>query len=161
MSLNDNYSTICGYTKDELKTYFNDHLNRCAEINNNEAVESLIEEIDDWYDGYSWDGQNFVYNPWSVLNLFYENIFDKYWFESGTPSFLIKIIERYGVIEEKLLKPQTVAASVFSNFKLIKESLNQIKDKEYYEKYLKRNKKIIFLAIVFNNKKVKTVIEKL
>jgi hypothetical protein len=314
ISLNDNYSTICGYTKDELKTYFNDHLNRCAEINNNESVESLVEEIDDWYDGYSWDGQNFVYNPWSVLNLFYENIFDNYWFESGTPSFLIKIIERYGVIEEKLLKPQTVAASVFSNFKLknlnltatlmqtgyltikkrakidrryeytldipnkevreslfsyilsiytgydigdiitiisemkkqlknldntgfnnsvnellaeipnilhqnaddyyyqsvfiawfigmgfkidsevltnigrvdsvieiddfiviceikhdnkishdklIKESLDQIKDKEYYEKYLKRNKKIIFLAIAFNNKKAKTVIEKL
>jgi hypothetical protein len=118
ISLNDNYSTICGYTKDELKTYFNSYLNKCAKINNNETVESLIEEIDNWYDGYSWDGQNFVYNPWSVLNLFYENIFGNYWFESGTSSFLIKIIERYGVIEDKLLKSQTVSASVFSNFKL-------------------------------------------
>ncbi|MDR2545329.1 MAG: PD-(D/E)XK nuclease domain-containing protein [Methanobrevibacter sp.] len=44
---------------------------------------------------------------------------------------------------------------------LIKGALNQIKDNEYYKKYLKRNKPIILLAIAFHNKKVKTAIEKL
>jgi hypothetical protein len=43
-----------------------------------------------WYDGYSWDGRNFVYNPFSVLNLFDRYEFANYWFRTGTPTFLTR-----------------------------------------------------------------------
>jgi hypothetical protein len=118
ISLNDNYSTICGYTKNEFKNYFKDYLDIYCENHNEESVESLIGAVNDWYDGYSWDGENFVYNPYSILNLFSENIFDNYWFESGTPTFLLKLIEEKGNIEEDLLKPQIVSSNAFSSFKL-------------------------------------------
>jgi hypothetical protein len=118
ISLNDNYSTICGYTKNEFKNYFKDYLDIYCKNHGEKSVESLIEAVNDWHDGYSWDGENFVYNPYSILNLFTENIFDNYWFESGTPMFLLKLIEEKGNIEKDLLKPQNVSSNAFSSFKL-------------------------------------------
>ena len=50
-------------------------------------------KIRKWYNGYSWDGKNFVYNPFSILNLFKEESFENFWFSTGTPSFLINIIK--------------------------------------------------------------------
>ncbi|MDR1819333.1 MAG: ATP-binding protein [Methanobrevibacter sp.] len=118
ISLNDCYSTICGYTKNEFKEYFKEYLETYCKNHKEKSVESLIKAVNDWYDGYSWDGENFVYNPYSILNLFSDNIFDNYWFESGTPTFLLKLIEKKGNIEEDLLKPQPVNSSAFSSFKL-------------------------------------------
>ncbi|MDR1820359.1 MAG: ATP-binding protein [Methanobrevibacter sp.] len=126
ISLSNDYSTICGYTKDEFKRYFKDYLEIYCKNHGEESVESLIEAVDDWYDGYSWDGKNFVYNPYSILNLFTENIFDNYWFESGTPTFLLKLIEEKGNIEEDLLKPQVVNSSAFSSFKLKNLNLTSV-----------------------------------
>jgi hypothetical protein len=54
----------------------------------------LAKEIRHWYNGYSWDGENFVYNPFSILNLFAEKSFENFWFTSGTPTFLIQLIMR-------------------------------------------------------------------
>jgi hypothetical protein len=48
--------------------------------------------IKQWYDGYSWDGWNYVYNPVSLMNLFSKKTFNNYWFTTGTPTFLMKII---------------------------------------------------------------------
>jgi DNA-binding Lrp family transcriptional regulator len=48
--------------------------------------------IEDWYDGYSWDGKTRVYNPWAVLSFFDEASFFSHWYESGTPRFLIDLI---------------------------------------------------------------------
>jgi hypothetical protein len=50
--------------------------------------EDLRRELLASYDGYSWDGQSRLLNPWSVLNAFAEGIFKNYWIESGTPNFL-------------------------------------------------------------------------
>ncbi|MEN3015762.1 MAG: AAA family ATPase, partial [bacterium] len=82
ISLDKEYSTICGYTQHELILTFG-HL-----ISNQE-----LELIKEWYNGYSWLGEN-VYNPFDVLLYLQKRDFRNYWFETGTPSFLIKILQQ-------------------------------------------------------------------
>ncbi|MFH0734972.1 MAG: AAA family ATPase [bacterium] len=88
ITINERYSTICGITQIELENNFNDRLNYLA-IKLAIDKETLKQEIKNWYNGYSWDGTNTVYNPFSLLNFFDDGTFKNYWFSSGTPTFLI------------------------------------------------------------------------
>jgi len=90
LSLNPNYAALTGYTHKELKTYFADYLNNSSKIL---EIDDIFNEISDWYNGYSWDGKTFVFNPFSILNFFENNKFDDYWFRSGTPTFLMNVIK--------------------------------------------------------------------
>jgi hypothetical protein len=94
ITLSKSFATLLGYTETELKHYFDPYL---AQLASETAIskKQLTKEIRQWYNGYSWDGKNFVYNPFSILNLFTENRFGNYWFSSGTPTFLIKSIKRF------------------------------------------------------------------
>ena len=86
LTLDPDYSAICGYTDADLDTVF--------------APELLgldREAIRDWYDGYNWRGEESVYNPFDILLLFRNRAFDAYWFETGTPLFLIETLIRRGV----------------------------------------------------------------
>jgi hypothetical protein len=82
ITLNPEYATICGYTQWELESVFEDRL---------AAFDK--EEVKNWYNGYNWLGES-VYNPFDILLLFSKNIFRSYWFETGTPTFLIKLFQR-------------------------------------------------------------------
>ena len=83
ISLNPEYGNICGYTQNDLETVFASHL---------EGVD--MEKLKLWYNGYNFLG-DLVYNPYGIL-LFLKNskVFSNYWFESGTPSFLIELIKK-------------------------------------------------------------------
>ena len=89
ITLHYKFATLLGYSEDEIKKYYGDYLNPIAK-NLNLSHTKLLEKIKEWYDGYSWDGVNFLYNPYSILNLFYAEAFKNFWFETGTPTFLIK-----------------------------------------------------------------------
>ncbi len=92
ITLMENYSTLLGYTEAELRHYFSPYLEQMAK--KVEVSKShLTQAIRKWYNGYSWDGENFVYNPFSILNLFNASSFENFWFSSGTPSFLVKLIK--------------------------------------------------------------------
>jgi hypothetical protein len=114
ITLSQTYATLLGYTQDELLYYFEDRLNRLAG-NKTESKDEWIEDIKTWYNGYSWDGENFVYNPFSVLNFFQEKQFGNYWFESGSPSFLVRLIHSYH-IDLPELAHYKVGEEVFSSF---------------------------------------------
>ena len=90
ITISDKFSTLLGYTEEELRHYFED---RMVPGNYNLEKEQLQDAIREWYNGYSWDGSNFVYNPHSILTFFQEGRFDNYWFTSGTPSFLVKLLK--------------------------------------------------------------------
>lgn len=92
ITMDDRFSTMMGYTQDELESYFSEEIGR-LEATTGIGRNELMREIKDWYNGYSWDGKNFLYNPFSILNLFYTERFDNYWFSTGTPTFLIKFIK--------------------------------------------------------------------
>lgn len=81
ITLDSRYATICGYTQHNLETTFAEHL---------QGVD--MDKVRQWYNGYNFLGEP-VYNPFDVL-LFIDKgkVFDNYWFATGTPTFLIKLI---------------------------------------------------------------------
>ena len=82
ISLNPRFGNICGYTQKDIETCFSEHL---------EGVD--LERVRDWYNGYYFLKDK-LYNPFDILNFIEENyVFRNYWFETGTPSFLIKLIK--------------------------------------------------------------------
>jgi hypothetical protein len=82
ITLDPRYSTICGYTDVDIDTTFATEL---------EGLDR--EEIRLWYNGYNWLG-NSVYNPYDALLLFSNRTFKPYWFETGTPTFLVKLLQQ-------------------------------------------------------------------
>ena len=74
------YSAICGYTDEDVDTVFAPEL---PGLNR--------DEIRAWYNGYNWTGES-VYNPFDLLLLFSKRDFRPYWFETGTPTFLIDVL---------------------------------------------------------------------
>ncbi|MDR1086577.1 MAG: ATP-binding protein [Deltaproteobacteria bacterium] len=101
LTLDAEYASICGITQDELLLNFSDYLSRSLDklikknsLPPNSTQNDLLSFIQHWYDGYSWDGETRVYNPWSLLNFFRLNRFSDFWFESGSPSFLINLMKK-------------------------------------------------------------------
>ena len=86
ITLDPRFSAICGYTDADLDTVFAREL---AGLDR--------DEIRDWYNGYSWRGEEKVYNPFDILLLFRNREFDAYWFETGTSTFLIETLVERGV----------------------------------------------------------------
>ncbi len=82
ITLNPKYATICGYTQKELEQVFADRL-----------ANFDLDEIKKWYDGYRWLGEP-VYNPFDVLLFLSEKNFRAFWFETGTPTFLISLVNQ-------------------------------------------------------------------
>ncbi|MDD2558577.1 MAG: ATP-binding protein [Desulfuromonadaceae bacterium] len=83
ISLRPDFATICGYTQHDLDTTFAGHLQGAD-----------MDQVRQWYNGYNFLGEP-VYNPFDIL-LFIRNdkVFKNYWFATGTPTFLLKLIER-------------------------------------------------------------------
>jgi hypothetical protein len=94
ISMDDRYATMCGYTENELVQSFVHHIEEAVEVLSLPSKE-LIAEIRTYYDGYrfSRNGER-VFNPFSVLLFFDKHAFDNYWFATGTPTFLIKLLKK-------------------------------------------------------------------
>jgi hypothetical protein len=101
LTMDKNYSTMLGYTQDELEYYFEDRIKLLAEELET-SFEEAKQELKKWYNGYSWDGKNFVYNPFSILNVLKDKMLNNYWFKSGTPTLLIKLIKEKEIDIEAL-----------------------------------------------------------
>ena len=81
ITLSPRYSAICGYTDEDLDTVFAPELTGLDR-----------DKIRDWYNGYAWPGGEKVYNPFDILLLFDERKFAPWWFETGTPAFLVETL---------------------------------------------------------------------
>ena len=99
LSMKSEYNNLLGYTQEELEFYFNDYINLINEklkINNKSE---LLNKIKTYYNGYLFSHENknlkTVYNPFSILNFFSEMFFNSYWFKTGTPSYLIELLNKY------------------------------------------------------------------
>ena len=82
ITLDSRYSAICGYTDADVDSVFAPELPGLDR-----------EEIRRWYNGYNWLGEG-VYNPFDMLLLFDRREFKPYWFETGTPTFLVKLLAK-------------------------------------------------------------------
>ena len=81
ITLDAQFSALCGYTDFDVDTVFAPELPGLDR-----------EQIRHWYNGYNWLGES-VYNPFDLLLLFRSREFRPYWFETGTPTFLVKLLE--------------------------------------------------------------------
>ena len=97
ISMDEPYAAICGISEDEIRLQMKDDLGGLAkklEITPEEALMKLKEN----YDGYHFTSPSpDIYNPFSLLNAFADGKFNSYWFGSGTPTYLIKMLEKFGV----------------------------------------------------------------
>jgi hypothetical protein len=84
------YSALCGYTEADVDTVF------AAELPGLDR-----DEIRRWYNGYNWTGEA-VYNPFDLLLLFQDREFRPYWFETGTPTFLVDLLTERGLFTPDL-----------------------------------------------------------
>ena len=93
ITLSPSYTTICGYTEADVDTIFAPELPGLDR-----------ENIRRWYNGYRWGAPELpaVYNPFDLLLLFQERKFRPYWFETATPTFLVKILSERGLFTPRL-----------------------------------------------------------
>jgi hypothetical protein len=93
ISMNYKYVTICGYTQEELEITFKGYIEEAGK-HLNMSYEETLDTIKYWYNGYSWDGKTYVYNPFSTLLFFENKEFKEYWYKTGSPTFLIEEIAK-------------------------------------------------------------------
>ena len=113
LTLHPDYATMLGYTQSELEHYFDDRITEIAPKFG--GRETLLQRIKEWYNGYTWDGEHYVYNPFSILSFFSQRQFHNFWFETGTPTFLVKLLNR---TQQYDLENIRASAAVFSSFEL-------------------------------------------
>ena len=92
LTIHPKFTTLVGYTQSELEHYFEEGLVELTGVLAPTKAE-LLALIKTWYNGYSWDGENFVYNPFSILSFFGAGKFRNFWFSTGTPTFLINLLK--------------------------------------------------------------------
>jgi hypothetical protein len=93
ISLSEQFGGICGISQEELESYFVPEIEKMAE-KNGYTKEECLARLKKNYDGYhfSQDTVTDLYNPFSLLNAFFDLRFGSYWFSTGTPTFLTKMM---------------------------------------------------------------------
>ena len=119
ISLSERYSAICGISQEELEANFVPEIQAMAEKNGYSADECLA-ELKRNYDGYhfSQDVKTDIYNPFSLLKAFSDLYFGSYWFSTGTPTFLTKMILDSGFDYRSLEYGVEVSTRSLENYRL-------------------------------------------
>lgn len=139
ISMDEPYAGICGITKEELLTQMREDID-CLAKNLKLTYEETLEKLKTNYDGYhfTWPSPD-IFNPYSLLNCFSKGKLGAYWFASGTPTYLINMMNKFKVLPTSL-KPMFAKESAFDapteNLKAITPLLYQsgyltIRDYEY------------------------------
>lgn len=114
ISMHRDYATIGGYTQRELENNFEEYIETTSkELGFSKS--KLLTQIKEWYNGYSWDGKTRLYNPFSILQFFSSRDFDNFWFESGTPTFLVNLLKREKIYD---LDNTEVGSTAFNSYEL-------------------------------------------
>ena len=96
--LDYSYATLCGITREELKSTFEPEIEVFGH-KNHQTPEEVVTAMERNYDGYHFhpDGAG-VFNPFSVLNAFSKLELGSYWFQTGTPTFLVELLQKVSMI---------------------------------------------------------------
>ena len=112
ISMNPEFAAVCGISEEEIRAQMADYVEDYAEAKKMTCDET-IEALKRQYDGYhfAWPSPD-IFNPFSLLNAFQDRALKSYWFESGTPMFLINKLKEFNVVPS-MLKPTMTMASDF------------------------------------------------
>lgn len=110
LTMHPRYGCICGISQQELEKSFKRELQVFDK-----------EQIKEWYNGYTWDMEARVYNPFSLMNFFDGGKFQNFWFESGTPTFLLEMAKKNQLFDMEGIKASQLQLSAFDieNLKLL------------------------------------------
>ena len=112
ISMDEPYAAICGITEDEMLTQMKEDIGMLA-AKLNISPEEVLLKLKENYDGYHFTYPSpDIYNPFSLLNAFADGKFGSYWFGSGTPTYLIKMLGKFGV-NPSGIGPKQAKASIF------------------------------------------------
>jgi hypothetical protein len=104
ISMNEAYATLCGITDEEIDTQFVPYVQRLADALG-QPYKKVREELRLRYDGYHFTENSVgLYNPFSLLNTFQDLKLRNYWFETGTPSYLVYLLQKYHYNLEHMAK---------------------------------------------------------
>ncbi len=94
LSTSRRYQSICGITKDEITEYFDESVHELADAYGI-SYDAALDRLKENYDGYHFVNNSVdIYNPFSLLNTFANCEFGRYWFETGTPSYLVEVMKQ-------------------------------------------------------------------
>ena len=110
ISMDEPYAAICGITQEEMETQMSEDLDLLASRLET-TREQTLERLKDNYDGYhfTWPSPD-IYNPFSLLTAFSKGKIDSYWFGSGTPTYLIEMLRKFGVEPSRIGGMEAMAA---------------------------------------------------
>ena len=109
ISMDNRYATICGITEQELVTDLGEYIRDLSETLQM-SYEDLLRELQERYDGYHFvENSEGLYNPFSLLNTFARKKLGNYWFETGTPTYLVELLKENHYPLEHLTYEQATA----------------------------------------------------
>ena len=109
ITLNPHYATLMGITQQELESDFKEEINVLQQ-----TQPDILQKLKEWYNGYSWDGTSKVYNPFSVLSYMGSGRIQNFWFQTGTPTWLVNLMKHNREFELENLRIGENALSSFN-----------------------------------------------
>ena len=117
ISMDYDFGTICGITHQELVSNFEPEIQTIAKVNGI-SEEEVVAQMTQLYDGYHFHPYaEGVYNPFCLLNAFYKKEFGNYWFQTGTPTFLVKSLQKADYDLRTLMDGVEASASTFTEYR--------------------------------------------
>lgn len=109
LSMWNRYIDICGISEQELHQYLEPEMHEFAEAQGI-TYEAFCRKLGEYYDGYHFTHNSIgIYNPFSLLNAFERNEFGSYWFETGTPTYLVNLLKKHHYNLERMAYEETDA----------------------------------------------------
>lgn len=122
ISLNKAYESICGMTASEIEANFAPELDEMA-VNNGTSRAEIMKRMETMYDGYRFckDQAEGMFNPFSVLNALDQKEFSNYWFATGTPTFLVRMLQRTNFNVRELVNGIEVSEASLNTYRANEE----------------------------------------
>ncbi|GBU21267.1 hypothetical protein R80B4_01156 [Fibrobacteres bacterium R8-0-B4] len=116
LTLEPQFSDICGVTQEELERDLGEYVDRYA--SNYGGKESYLQRLKHYYNGYRFSKRELsVYNPFGLMKHFYSGEFSTYWFESGTPKYLMDLLDEQ-MVDILTFKDKKVTEANFRKYDL-------------------------------------------
>ena len=111
ISMDEEYAGICGITEDEMLAQMSEDIDMLAKTQDL-TREATVAKLKDYYDGYHFSKVSpDIFNPYSLLNCFADKNFGAYWFSSGTPTYLINMLNRFDVLPATIAPTEALSSA--------------------------------------------------
>ncbi|MFN0200177.1 MAG: AAA family ATPase [Bacteroidia bacterium] len=170
ISMDDAYLKMCGFSQEELEQYFSEDIKNIAE-RLEMSEKKLWKKIKEEYNGYSWNGKDALYCPFLIMQFLRHKEFGTYWFDTGTPTLLMKFLRKEKVLPFELEEVKatevtlsqrdiynigTIGMLFQTGYLTIKKTKRDAWGKKYYLSYPNNEVRYAFEQHIFANYLEKT-----